>query len=157
MELIAKTSGSRSKNLVFTSAGDHSNLRAWLTGERDFDLWVAYYGDRPGMFLEDSELYVSCQGSKFQNLYYCYSTWRDMLERYDAVMVMDDDIVIDASGLTRLFEIRRELDLWVLQPAFRLAGKVSWEITARRAPSRVCLAVSRTLSWGSKRKRSTAL
>ena len=45
-------------------------------------------------------------------------------------MVMDDDIVIDATGITRLFEIRRELDLWALQPAFRLSGKVSWPITA---------------------------
>lgn len=34
-----------------------------------------------------------------------------MLARSEAVMVMDDDIVIDATGITRLFEIRRELDL----------------------------------------------
>jgi hypothetical protein len=137
MELIAKTAGSRSKNLVFTSAGDHSNLRGWLTGERDFDLWVAYYGDRPGMFREESELYVSRQGSKFQNLYYCYSKWRDVLERYDAIMVMDDDIVINATELTRLFAIRRELDLWALQPAFRLSGKVSWDITRVQPTARL--------------------
>jgi hypothetical protein len=129
MELIASTSGSRSKNLVFTSAGDRSNLRYWLTGPRDFDLWVAYYGDRPGTFQEDSELYVSHKGAKFQNLHYCYSKWPDVLERYDAVMVMDDDILIDSTRLTRLFAIRRELDLWALQPAFRPSGKVSWDIT----------------------------
>lgn len=137
MELIAKTSGSGSKNLVFTSAGDHSNLRRWLRGQRDFDLWVAYYGDRPGTFQEESELYISRQGSKFQNLHYCYSKWRDVLERYDAIMVMDDDIVINATGLTRLFAIRRELDLWALQPAFRLAGKISWNITRVQPTARL--------------------
>ena len=130
MELHAATSGSRSNNLVFTSAGNRSNLRNWLQGRRDFDLWTVYYGDVSGMFREESEYYLPRKGSKFQNLHYCYQQWPERLARYEAVMVMDDDIVIDATGITRLFEIRRELDLWALQPAFRLSGKVSWPITA---------------------------
>jgi hypothetical protein len=120
----------RSRNLVFTSAGERSNLRSWLTGRRDFDLWVVYYGDRPEMFRELADFHLNRKGSKFQNLHYCYQQWPAVLARYEAVMVMDDDIVIDASGISRLFEVRRELDLWALQPAFRLCGKVSWDITA---------------------------
>jgi hypothetical protein len=119
-----------SRNLVFTSAGDRSNLRSWLSGRRDFDLWIVYYGDRPGMFRELCNWHLDRKGSKFQNLHYCYQQWPRELARYEAVMVMDDDIVIDAGGITRLFEIRRELDLWALQPAFRWNGKVSWDITA---------------------------
>jgi len=131
MALTAATSsGSRSNNLVFTSAGNRSNLRNWLQGTRDFDLWTVYYGDRPGMFQDLSEYYLPRKGAKFQNLHYCYEQWPERLAGYDAVMVMDDDIVIDATGITRLFEIRRERDLWALQPAFRLSGKVSWPITA---------------------------
>lgn len=130
MELIAATCGSRSRNLVFTSAGDRSNLRGWLQGRRDFDLWTVYYGDRPGLFRGLSTFHLNRKGSKFQNLHYCYRQWAPLLARYDAIMVMDDDILIDATGITRLFEIRRELDLWALQPAFRVAGKVSWSITA---------------------------
>jgi hypothetical protein len=130
MESPAATPVTRSRNLVFTSAGDRSSLRGWLQGRRDFDLWVVYYGDLPPTFQELSNFHVSRKGSKFQNLHYCYQQWPQALARYDAVMVMDDDIVIDASGITRLFEIRRELDLWALQPAFRWAGKVSWDITA---------------------------
>jgi hypothetical protein len=130
MELTAATSGPRSNHLVFTSAGNRSNLRNWLQGRRDFDLWTVYYGDRPGMFQDVSQFYLPRKGAKFQNLHYCYRQWPERLARYDAVMVMDDDIVIDATGITRLFEIRREQDLWALQPAFRLSGKVSWPITA---------------------------
>ncbi len=129
MELSA-ASGSRSNNLVFTSAGDRSNLRGWLQGRRDFDLWTVYYGDTRGMFQDVSEYYLARKGSKFQNLHYCYEHWPETLARYDAIMVMDDDIEIGATGITRLFEIRRERDLWALQPAFRLSGKVSWPITA---------------------------
>ena len=130
MELHAATSGSRSNNLVFTSAGNRSNLRNWLQGRRDFDLWTVYYGDVDGMFRDVSQYYLPRKGAKFQNLHYCYQQWPERLAGYEAVMVMDDDIVIDATGITRLFEIRRELDLWTLQPAFRLSGKVSWPITA---------------------------
>jgi hypothetical protein len=130
MELIAATSGCRSNNLVFTSAGDRSNLLGWRQGRRDFDLWTVYYGNAGGMFQDVSDYYLARKGSKFQNLHYCYQRWPEMLARYDAIMVMDDDIEISATGISRLFEIRRELDLWALQPAFRLAGKVSWPITA---------------------------
>jgi hypothetical protein len=139
MELIAATSVSvsRSNNLVFTSAGDRSNLRGWLAGRRDFDLWVMYYGNHPGTFQDVSDLYACRKGSKFQNLHYCYGQWPQVLARYDAIMVMDDDILIDAGGISRLFEIRRELDLWALQPAFRLSGKISWEITRVQATTRL--------------------
>ena len=65
MELIAATSGPRSNNLVFTSAGDRSNLRGWLRGRRNFDLWTVYYGDACGMFQDLSSFYFSRKGSKF--------------------------------------------------------------------------------------------
>jgi hypothetical protein len=137
MELIRAKTGRGSNHLVFTSAGDRSNVRAWLQGERDFDLWVMYYGNRPGTLQELSDLYAARKGSKFQNLHFCYQQWPDLLSRYDAIMVMDDDILIDASGITRLFGIRSERDLWALQPAFRLAGKVSWPITQLQATAKL--------------------
>jgi hypothetical protein len=137
MELNAATSGSRSNNLVFTSAGDRSNVRRWLDGRRDFDLWVVYYGEQAGMFQQDADFHVRRKGSKFQNLHYCYRHWPEIFARYDAIMVMDDDIMIDATGLSRLFAIRRELDLWTLQPAFRLAGKISWDITRVRPTAKL--------------------
>lgn len=136
MELIAPTAP-RSKNLVFTSAGDRSNLGRWLRGRRDFDLWVVYYGEQAGKFRPESDLYLQRRGSKFQNLHHCYQRWPGILARYEAVLVMDDDILIDGPGITRLFDIRREFDLWAAQPAFRLAGKVSWPITEVHATAKL--------------------
>lgn len=136
MELTAPTAP-RSNNLVFTSAGDRSNLGRWLRGRRDFDLWVVYYGEQAGKFRGESDLYLQRKGSKFQNLHYCYQRWPEILARYEAVLVMDDDILIDASGITRLFDIRREFDLWAAQPAFRLAGKISWPITEVHATAKL--------------------
>ncbi|HEY1214909.1 MAG TPA: hypothetical protein VGE93_14865 [Bryobacteraceae bacterium] len=130
MDVIKPPGRRKSRNLVFTSAGDVSSLPHWLKGRRDFDLWVIYYGDQePPPYTDVANFYARGRGTKFQNLYWVYTQYSHVIERYDAVMVLDDDILIDANGLTRLFEIRKEHDLWIVQPAFRLTGKISWDIT----------------------------
>lgn len=129
MDVIKPPATPKSPNLVFTSAGDLSNLHHWLKGRRDFDLWVVSYGEQNDLHEAQADFYARSRGAKFQNLRKVYQRYADVIAHYDAVMVMDDDVLIDADGLTRLFEIRREHDLWVVQPAFRLTGKVSWDIT----------------------------
>ena len=42
---------------------------------------------------------------------------------------MDDDIIIHGSAISRLFEIHKKYDLWLLQPTFDPQGKVSHTIT----------------------------
>src|SRR5262249_2626254 len=107
MQLTRAQGAPRSNNLVFTSAGDFSNVRLWLQGRRrDFDLWVTYYGDEQHAGLRSvPEYFVTRGGTKFQNLHYCYSLWPELFAHYEAVMVMDDDIIIGADALTRLFDI----------------------------------------------------
>jgi hypothetical protein len=132
MELLDRRKGRGAPYLVFTSAGDRSNLARWLRGRRNFDVWITYYGDHPGRYSDSGDLYNARKGSKFQNLKFAYQTWPDLLGAYSAVMVMDDDVLISASDISRLFELREELDLWVLQPAFSPRGKISWPITRVR-------------------------
>lgn len=119
----------RRRFLVYTSAGDKTALRRWLADDRDFDLWVTYYGDGPDTLRPLADLYDRRKGSKFQNVRHAYRTWPALFEGYDAVMVMDDDVLIGPRALDRLFRIREQLDLWVLQPAFHPRGKVSHPIT----------------------------
>lgn len=114
-----------SKYLVFTSAGDRANLQNWLKGRRNFDLWVTYYGDKPDHHREVGDYYMARKGAKFPNLHYAYRNFGEVLNQYEAVFVMDDDLIIDASSISRLFEIRKEYDLWLLQPADDPRGKNS--------------------------------
>jgi hypothetical protein len=118
--------------LVFTSAGEHANVGHWLRGGRNFDVWVAYYGPGASPFAGDVEIHTVRKGSKFQNLHFAYRQWPEVLARYRAVMVMDDDIAIGGDDISRLFELRDRLDLWVLQPAFHPKGKISHPITEVR-------------------------
>ncbi len=134
MNVMIKSSAGRSKNLVFTSAGDRSNVSLWLSGRRDFDLWIVYYGDSPQRYRDVADIYMQHKGTKFPNLHVCYALAPEVIARYEAVMVMDDDVVIHGSGISRLFEVRAREDLWALAPAFRSSGLVSWEVT-RLQPS----------------------
>jgi hypothetical protein len=131
---------SPSKYLVYTSAGDHSNLYNWLKNAdsqkegKAFDLWVTYYGDQENKYKEFADYYNMHKGGKFPNLYYVYQRWKDILANYEAIFVLDDDIIIGCSAINCLFKIREQYDLWLLQPAFDPKGKISHSIT-RVTPS----------------------
>lgn len=133
----AKLSPPKSHNLVFTSAGDRGHVSHWLLGERQFDVFVAYYGDGQHSYRNNVEHYFERKGGKFPNLHFAYSNWPTVFAHYDAIMVMDDDILIDAAAINNLFAIRAQYSLKVLQPAFRLNGKISHRITAFRPFSKL--------------------
>jgi hypothetical protein len=120
---------SKSANyLVFTSVGRNSNVQQWMTCP-NFDLFVVDYCDGNSQTKQLANYYLEHKGGKFQNLHYCYHQWKDIFTSYDAIMVMDDDIVIPSDKINQLFDILIEHDLSILQPAFSARGKVSHEIT----------------------------
>jgi hypothetical protein len=127
--IAGRNAGAPRRNLVFTSAGDRSNIGRWLRGRRNFDLWISYYGDEPGRHAEIADFYNVRRDSKFGNLKFVYDTWPHLLAPYQAVLVTDDDVVISGGQMSRLFDLREELDLWLLHAAFSPLGKISWDIT----------------------------
>lgn len=120
--------------LVFTSAGDNSNLHEWLDGTPKFDLFVSYYGEHKNRYQELTSYYMQSKGGKFSNFNHLYKQQPEFLKQYRAILVMDDDIIISCQQINRLFAIQQERDLWLLQPAFNPRGKVSHKIT-RHNPS----------------------
>lgn len=119
----------RSRHLVFTSAGDKANLHNWTKAGRNFDLWINYYGSDKPKYKSIGDYYTEKAVGKFPALHYAYQNWSSILARYKAILVLDDDIIISGSSICRLFKIREELDLWLIQPAFSPLGKVSHSIT----------------------------
>ena len=119
----------RPRYLVFTSAGDNTSIRHWLSGPRDFDLWITYYGDDGDRYKQYCEIYNMRKAGKFQNLAFVYERYPEVLNQYDAIFVADDDMILSASSINRLFRIREEHDLWLLQPAFDPSGIASHPVT----------------------------
>lgn len=118
--------------LVYTSAGDINAIPLWLQGRRNFDLWVTYYGEKQSLDLPGVDHWQKRVAGKFQNLRLDWMKSPEIFGQYDSIMVMDDDIVIDGSDISRLFELREEYAITVMQPAFLRYGKTSHWITRHR-------------------------
>jgi hypothetical protein len=120
------------RNLVFSSVGDTSIHRQWLEGSnRNFDLFLCYYGDRGSRFEDDADLYLRRQGTKTENFVYAYRKWRKRLKGYDNFFIVDDDIAMDTAGLNEMFGLFDDYGLWLAQPAYRSGSDVRWPISAQ--------------------------
>ena len=119
--------------LVFTSAGVNSRIHCWIKDStRCFDLCIVNYSDRVGLHRESADIYFECQGGKFSNLHRVNSLCPDLLARYKAIWVADDDIIISTSAINQLFSIFSRKQLTLLQPAFCIRSKISHPITKRK-------------------------
>lgn len=116
--------------LVFSSVGKHNALKKWFDSEiPNFDLCIVLYDDKNAE-LETLAKYVFYRkGGKFQNLHHIFKMYPDIFEQYEAIMVMDDDIIINATEINKLFKIRQKYELDILQPSFNRMGKISHAIT----------------------------
>ena len=118
----------QSKFLVFTSAGDNSNLAHWLNGNKNFDLWISYFGDEENKYSDVADYYMMRKGGKFPVLHYIYQQWDNIVSQYDAIFVLDDDLIFTGTDIGQLFETLIKQNLSLLQPAFDKRGKVSFKL-----------------------------
>jgi hypothetical protein len=123
------------RRCVFTSAGDRNVVAGWLPpdGARDFDLFVAFYGEDEARFAELSHLadrVWRIKGGKAQNLRALVLSGELDLSPYTHVWLPDDDLLLAPADIPRLFDLAEHFGFAVCQPAFDPLGKVSWPITA---------------------------
>jgi hypothetical protein len=121
------------RNFVFTSAGDNTNFhKLWLSGLTIFDLYVIYYGESDSNY----ELYKSKvkfierrKGSKFQNFLYFFNKYPEIINNYDRFFIVDDDIIMNGTDITKLFVISEKFELKICQPSFSSESKISHAVT----------------------------
>jgi hypothetical protein len=104
--------------LVFSSVGDYTTYyERWYNKNKNYDLFICYYGDKENKYSKYSDFYVERKGSKFQNFKYFWDN-DDRLQNYDYYFIVDDDITIDSININKLFEYSIKYDLWISQPSF---------------------------------------
>jgi hypothetical protein len=121
------------KNFVFTSAGDNTDFHTlWFNGVINYDVYVIYYGDKD----ENYELYKSKakfierrKGSKFQNFLYFFNKYPDIIEKYDRFFIVDDDIIMSATDITKLFVVAEAFGTKICQPSLSRESKISHAVT----------------------------
>ncbi len=98
-------------------------------GHPGFDLALYDYASDSGRYAAGTVAHLARAGTKFENLVHFHRTSGEVLARYRYVLLLDDDIEIDASSIERLFGVMRDHDLWLAQPAYTPDSHVRWPIT----------------------------
>jgi len=111
--------------LLFTSAGDKTILlnKVWnLYPNPLFDIMVCFYGDNDlnkNILKEKSKYFFERKGGKFQNLVWIYQNYKNILEKYKYIFVLDDDIIINTLEINFCFIFANYFQSSILQPSFK--------------------------------------
>lgn len=108
-----------SKNLVITRAGPSSLHERWLSpaSERGFDLFVSSFDPNSRPIGAAGTFHRLIPGTKVHGWRSALTDHEEFISQYDYVALIDDDIDVDASSLTRLFEIGRAEGFMIFQPS----------------------------------------
>lgn len=118
----------KKKYLIFSSAGDRNNVHTWISGtdKKNFDLVIYYFGDKIEPVF-DADIIIKRKGLKFDNFHHFLN--HNDISQYDAIWVVDDDIIMDTSSINTMFFLFTKYKLWLAQPSFSEESMTSWDIT----------------------------
>lgn len=122
------------KNLVILRAGDASLHRGWIAQpNRDFDLFISYYGKQPGLHQADADYYEHRPGPKWSCIAELLAERPELIERYEAFWFPDDDLSTTTEILNRMFALFHGFSLALAQPALTRDSYYSWSGLLQRS------------------------
>ncbi len=120
--------------LVLGRCGDKSLHRTWTAdtgGARTWDLQLNSYAKDPATCADQDLPTVFDHGTKWDSIARHFRARPDLLDRYDYIMLPDDDLLMRAGDINRLFQIVVDHDLTIAQPALTPESYVSYPILLR--------------------------
>jgi hypothetical protein len=133
---IGGKGGKRRRNLLVLRANENSLHQQWprdiAPDERNWDLCVSFYGKTENFAAEDFAEFRVLQNEpslrKFTALYKLLHEGSFLLD-YDYIALPDDDLMISWRGWNEVFNVMREYDLKLAQPAMAPNGFANHLIT----------------------------
>ncbi len=124
----AATPKARRRHLVVLRAGDRSLHPQWLAGpDRDFDLYISYYGTTPGRYQADADHYEARRGPKWPRIGELLKRNPQLIEDYESFWFPDDDLAADTASIDRMFAFFRAYELCLAQPALTSDSYYTWD------------------------------
>lgn len=118
--------------LVMARAGDNSLHRHWLAGgPRNFDLFLSCYGKEPTRHEGSAEHLRVAGSTKWPALHDHIRDETELVRRYEAVWFPDDDVLMDAPAVSRMFELFAAFRLSLAQPSLTLDSHFSHSAVLR--------------------------
>ena len=118
--------------LVFVQAS-RAFARDFLSEERDFDILLNFYDGPPVADWPGVEHLVSQRGTKSSAIAKLLEARPDLLLRYDAVLFLDDDVVLSSPALSRFFFEMERSGLDLAQPSLTADSSCVWPVLKQPA------------------------
>lgn len=107
--------------LIVARVGDRSLHSHWLQdGEPMFDTFLSYFGDEPEKYRDQATYYEQVKGGKWPEIGRIVEQNWDVISQYKAVWFPDDDLLVNAHDINRLFGFMLAFDLALAQPALTM-------------------------------------
>lgn len=106
------------KNAVIVRAGRNSTHETWVKGQApQFDLIVAGYEGLRDTLIKAATFYVHVPGTKVSGWSTLFKLHPEILERYERIAFLDDDLICTAEDINLAFEVGRDMRLSLWQPS----------------------------------------
>jgi hypothetical protein len=105
------------RGLAVVRCGDNTLHRTWVSGRRNFDVGISYYGSNPMLESPEADYMHHCKGGKWDGLFSFFKKFPEVLDHYDYFWLPDDDIVAVAADIDSLFALGIENEYHVYQPS----------------------------------------
>lgn len=104
--------------LIICRAGDRSLHQHWIAQpNRNFDLFISYFGDTPDQHKKDADYYEQVKGPKWPIIHQILQNNPQFLTTYSAFWFPDDDLLMDTETINQMFNLFAGLKLKLAQPA----------------------------------------
>jgi hypothetical protein len=119
------------RNLVVMRAGAGGLFPDWKpAATRSWDLAISYYSEgRPDW---GQEYFHAAKGPKWEPIHLWLTAHPEILEHYDYVWFPDDDLLTTWDNVDDLFQICRDYDLRLAQPALTRDSFICHEVTGQQ-------------------------
>ncbi len=118
------------RNLIVMRAGNKALFPEWKPAQdRSWDIAISFYGE--GQPEWGQEYFLPAKGPKFPPIHAFLSANPGVFERYDYIWFPDDDIMTTWSNVDDLFQVMRDFDLQLAQPALTPESFISHAVTRK--------------------------
>ena len=121
------------KHLVFVQSGQGFDA-SYLREPRDYDILLNYYHEGEANPLADTAVFQA--GTKTTSVRRLLEQRPDLLLRYEAILLLDDDVEIEAKDIDALFAAMAREGLDLAQPALTADSKTAWPSSRSLRPAR---------------------
>lgn len=114
-------------HLVWVQCGKAFRLPSWFrsAASRNWDLLLNWY-DLRCIDLRFGDVVLRQSGTKATGIHAVLSRFPEILTRYDAVLFLDDDLVVQHTDIDKVFSLAQSYDLDLFQPAVSAGSHCSW-------------------------------